>query len=407
MVKIPFFGESWISDGNADFSMTENYAEIVCHSEVLARFRCFVDCIEKNCTYVFSAQCIMLECKSSISPYAMISQYRADGTCIIRMYAQNDDTEPWKKQLEFFVGEECTKITVELGLKGGGKVRWLEPSLDLASNRKPRKVKIAATRLSSSKTTAEAMEKIERAVDSAGTQNTDVIILGEGINDMGCSLTAAQSAQDLDGGFCSLIREKAIQYNTYVVMNFHEKDDERIFNTSILIDRNGNVAGKYRKTHLSLNEYEQGISPGDELPVFDTDFGKVGMLICWDMYFPEPARIMAMKGAELILVSTAGDPSVRHVSRALENGIYVAVSGCMLQNLNNCGIEPSKVIAPDGTVLAQTNTEGESAIAEIDLNDKRPIYWLSAAGAYTVPNNIYLNERRPDLYTDICGGKSI
>ena len=190
-------------------------------------------------------------------------------------------------------------------------------------------------------------------------------------------------------------------------MNFHEKDGERIFNTSLLIDRSGNIAGKYRKTHLSLNEYEQGISPGDELPVFDTDFGKVGMLICWDMYFPEPARIMAMKGAELILVSTVGDPSVRHVSRALENGIYVAVSGCMFQNLNNCGIEPAKIIAPDGTVLAQTNTVGESAIAEIDLNDKRPIYWLSAAGAYTVPNNIYLNERRPDLYTDICGGKII
>lgn len=407
MVEIAFSDKNWISEGNAVFSMTESYAEIAAPTGALARWKRLLDAACKNRTYVFSVQCIMLECKSSISPYAMISQYRADGSCIIRMYAQNDGTETGKKRLEFFVGDECAEITVELGLKGGGKVRWLKPSISEAPNRKPRRVKIAATRLNSSKTTAEAIEKIERAVDRAGEHNTDVIILGEGINDMGCSLTAAQSAQDLNGEFCSLVRKKAAQYNTYIVMNFHERDGERIFNTSLLIDRRGNIAGKYRKTHLSLNEYEQGISPGDELPVFDTDFGRVGMLICWDMYFPEPARIMAMKGAELLLVSTAGDPSVRHVSRALENGVYEAVSGSMFQNLNNCGIEPSKIIAPDGKVLAQTNTAGESAIAEIDLNDKRQIYWLSAAGAYTVPNNIYLNERRPDLYADIYGGKII
>lgn len=388
-----FSAEKWTAEGNAEFSINEHYAQIHKESAELARWRCTAVPVRGG-AYEFN-----VSYEADTSPYAMISQYRADGSCIIRLYADNENNG--EKHCIFTAEEDCVTIVVELGLKGCGNVKWFAPVLKECEPPKSRKVKIAVTRLNPSKTTEQAMAKLEKAVDEAGSQNPDVIVMGEIINDMGCGLSMQQSAQTEDGEYCSLMREKAKKYNTYIVMNFHEKSGSKIYNTSLLIDRKGNTAGKYRKTHISFNEYEQGITAGSELPVFDTDFGRVGMLICWDMYFPEPARIMAMNGAELLLVSTAGDASFRHVSRALENGIYVAVSGNMYRNLNGCGVEPSKIIAPDGTVIAQTNEDGKSAFAEIDLNEKTKIYWLSAAAAYSVPGNVYMNERRPDLYKDI------
>ena len=79
----------------------------------------------------------------------------------------------------------------------------------------------------------------------------------------------------------------------------------------------------------------------------------------------------------------------------------MAVSGSQYHNLNDCRVKPSKIIAPDGEILAQTDEVGDAAIAEIDLNDKKQMYWLSIPAAYSVPNNIYMNERRPELYKEI------
>lgn len=164
----------------------------------------------------------------------------------------------------------------------------------------------------------------------------------------------------------------------------------------MLIDRNGRVAGRYIKSHQALVEYERGQTPGNEYPVFDTDFGRIGMLICWDAYFPEPAKAMANKGAEILLVSTAGNPTYRHISRAKENGVYVVVA-CAAQQ-GDSDILPTKIISPSGKILAHTNTDGESAFAKIDLNKKDYIYWLSVGDANSNPKDVYMNECRDDMY---------
>lgn len=100
-------------------------------------------------------------------------------------------------------------------------------------------------------------------------------------------------------------------------------------NTAVLVGREGQIIGKYHKSHLALVEYENGMVPGDSYPVFDTEFGKVGMLVCWGAYFSEPARAMARQGAELLLVSTAGNPTHWHIARAKENGVYRICSGIL------------------------------------------------------------------------------
>ena len=199
-----------------------------------------------------------------------------------------------------------------------------------------------------------------------------------------------------EGIYCTMMRKKAKEYSCFLLFTFHEICNGKRYNTAILLDRNGDIAGRYRKTHLTIAEYEMGLTPGDELLVFDTEIGKIGILICYDGYFPEPARILALKGAELILVSTAGDAAHRMVARAMENGVYVAVSCVCNSNVN--GLYPNKIINPKGEILAQTIEDFSYAAAEIDLSEKKYINWLSVGPCDGEPKNVYAHERQTDFY---------
>jgi predicted amidohydrolase len=85
-----------------------------------------------------------------------------------------------------------------------------------------------------------------------------------------------------------------------------ERDGPVDYNTAVLIDRHGRVAGKYRKVHLPREEIEGGLTPGGAYPVFDTDFGRIGMMICWDGEYVDSARALAIQGAEILFVPAAG-----------------------------------------------------------------------------------------------------
>ena len=95
-----------------------------------------------------------------------------------------------------------------------------------------------------------------------------------------------------------------------------------------------------------------------------------------------------------MLVSTAGNPSSRHTTRAMENGVFVAVAGAGVEEE---GCLPSKIIDPAGRVLSQTMEDEGLAQAVIDLDDKPLIDWLSMGPCASEPHNVYWNEYRPDL----------
>lgn len=120
-------------------------------------------------------------------------------------------------------------------------------------------------------------------------------------------------------------------------------------------------------------------------------------MICFDCYFPEPARILRENGAELVLVSTAGDPAIQMMSRAIENGLYIAVAGVNMEN--KYSVLPSKVIAPNGDILAHTMEDEDFAWSEIDLSKRTASYWLSVGDAATDPKNLFLKERCPHTYS--------
>ncbi len=353
--------------------------------------------------YKISVELETKGCRNSAAPYVMLTQFDANKNKIIRMYLMNEDEDGTIKSLLFKAEEFCDYLRIDVGLRGTGKVKFNKVIIEETLPIPERKVKIAATRLNSSKTEKEAMDKIKAVAEKAGKCGADLIIFGEVINDFGTGLPVCDTAQTLDGEYVSTMKEYAKKYNTYIVINFHEKDEkDRIYNTSVLIDRQGSVTGKYRKTHISFNEYESGVTPGEELNVFDTDFGKLGILICWDAYFPEPARVLAEKGAEIIAISTAGNPAYRHIARAMENGVYIAVSGdgCCPKSYDE-RLFASKVISPCGEILAAADEDGDIAFCEVDLSSLNKIHWLSVAASDAVPNNIYMNEKRPELYGNI------
>ena len=121
------------------------------------------------------------------------------------------------------------------------------------------------------------------------------------------------------------------------------------------------MVGKYRKVYLPREEVEHGLTPGGDYPVFRTDFGTVGLMICYDVFFADPARALATKGAEVILMPIWGGDQTLGKARAIENKVFLVASGYDY---------PTYVMDPDGEILSEARERGAAAIATIDLNKR-------------------------------------
>jgi predicted amidohydrolase len=151
----------------------------------------------------------------------------------------------------------------------------------------------------------------------------------------------------------------AKERKSWVTAGIYELENGVLYNTAVLIDRQGRLAGKYRKVYLPREEYEHGITPGNTFPVFDTDFGRVGMMICYDVFFSDPAKALAAQGAEVILLPIWGGDETLAKARAIENRIFLVTSGYD---------HPTYIMDPDGERVSEARTQGAAAIATIDLN---------------------------------------
>jgi predicted amidohydrolase len=240
------------------------------------------------------------------------------------------------------------------------------------------------------------LELMEAILDRAGTEKPDLVVLSETFVDVGVPLPVTETAQVIPGAVTNMLGRKARAYGTYVVTSLHERDGDQIYNTAVLIDREGRIAGKYRKTHLAMIEGEDGVTPGSQYAVFETDFGKVGMMICWDAWFPEPARILRLKGAELLVLPIAGDGDTKHWdvisrARAIDNGVFLVASSTVAQS-------PSRIVDHAGEVLAETLDPFGIAVSDIDLDREDRLRWLSVGPADGEARRLYIQERRPDTY---------
>lgn len=176
-----------------------------------------------------------------------------------------------------------------------------------------------------------------------------------------------------DADFLQWVTDLSKQLAIGICAGYVEHEEGQRYNTSVLTGRDGKILGKARKVHLWKSE-KRRFSEGRDYPVFDTEFGKIAILICYDLEFPEPPRIAALRGAELLLCPAAwsrpaeGRWKIDLAAASLFNLCYTA--GANYSDKLCCGL--SAVCGPDGEQKTVVLKEGEGLIlAEIDYDAVR------------------------------------
>jgi predicted amidohydrolase len=266
-------------------------------------------------------------------------------------------------------GASAVKLQFFLLNTARGKVWWDEIQFEPIATPAARPVLIAAIneRPAKSASAAASVEKFVQTVDSKVQGKTDIIVLSEGITVVGTGKSYAQVAEPVPGPTTERLGALARRKNAYIVAGIYEREGLLIYNTAVLIDRSGKYAGKYRKVYLPREEMEGGLTAGSGFPVFQTDFGKIGIMICWDVQYTDPARALALGGAELIVLPIWGGNTVLGRARAIENHVFLAASGYDY---------PTYIMDPDGEILAEARERGTAARATIDLNRRYSDKWL-------------------------------
>jgi predicted amidohydrolase len=167
----------------------------------------------------------------------------------------------------------------------------------------------------------ESRERFTRLVEQAAARGADIVCLPEGLTAAGNGLSYGQAAEAVPGPTTAFLGDLARRLHVWIVAGLYERSGTRLYNTAVLVGRDGVLAGRYRKMSLPDEEIEGGITPGTETPVFETDFGRVGLMICWDSSYPEVARALAASRAEVILMPIAGGVESLVQARAVGNQV--------------------------------------------------------------------------------------
>jgi len=279
------------------------------------------------------------------------------------VYRATREGEWTKVSLDTQSPAKAASAAVQLYLSNApqGTVWWDDIALDQIADPGPRKATIASINLrpGPTKSSAESVSRFLETVEEKVTGKTDVILLPEGITVVGTGKTYPEVAETIPGPTTERLGELARRKSSYVAAGIYEREGSAIYNTAVLMDRAGNLVGKYRKVYLPREEVEGGLTPGSDYPVFRTDFGTVGLMICYDVFFADPARALATKGAEVILMPIWGGDETLAKARAIENKVFLIASGYD---------HPTYIMDPDGERLSVAQNRGTAAIATIDLN---------------------------------------
>ena len=272
---------------------------------------------------------------------------------------------------------EATRAIVELHFRWGSpnsSIEWSDTKIAKTTAPKKRVVRLATVhhRPTKGKTPKEKREQFEPLIVEAAKQKVDLICLPETLTYFGTGLKYADCAESIPGPSTEYFGKLAKKHDMYIVAGLIEREKHLIYNVAVLVGPDGKVVGKYRKVTLPRGEIEGGVTPGDDYPVFQTRFGKVGMMVCYDGFFPEVARELSNRGAEVIAWPVWGCNPLLGSARACENHVYV-LSSTYTDVSSNWMI--SAVYGHDGRPLAQGKEWGTIAVAEVDLN--APLHWQS------------------------------
>ena len=247
----------------------------------------------------------------------------------------------------------------------------------------------------------------------AAERGAHIACLPELFNAMNCAPDeVGLRAEPVPGPTTERAAEMARDGEMAVVLPLAERRGGLIYNSAVLLGPDGEIVGVAEKTHLTRIEREDmGITPGDDYPVFELPWCKVGIMICYDGHFPEVARILALRGAEIIffpaLQRRLGERkcALQVAARAMDNAVYVARSsygvgkGVAWTPEMMYGL--SCIVGPQGDMLANCGRYGGVCLAEIDF--AAPILQERSAGENVGDLRTFIREdRRPQTYGELA-----
>jgi predicted amidohydrolase len=323
-----------------------------------------------------------LDAQGRAVPYddAVVTGYMHGATPIAEPEHPTDhqpDAQGWTEVFDTYrAPSKSANVLVELRLRWapGGKIQWSDVRLEETPAPAGRKVRLAAVHFQphGGKTPADNCRMCGPLVEEAARQKADLVVLGECITIVGNGCTYKDAAEPIPGPSAEYFGQLAKKHNLYLVVGLVERDRHLIYNTAVLIGPDGGLVGKYRKVTLPRTEIADGIAPGREYPVFQTRFGKVAMMICYDGFFPEVARQLSNRGAEVIAWPVWGCNPDLAKARAVENHVYVVSS-------TYCDISDNWMLTAVwdhvGRTMALARQWGTVVVAEVDL-DRRE-HWGS------------------------------
>jgi len=289
--------------------------------------------------------------------------------------------------------------TAEISLEfrwSTGTVWWDDISLEPGAPDPPRNVKVGTVYFRPpGKSVQDNIDRMGELIDQAGQEGCGIVCLPEGwpTCNTGLGMTKVE-ANTLNGSASVMMAKKAKQYGMYIVSGLYNWTGDTLYNVAALYDRQGKIQAVYKKVQLPDAEAEQGAVPGNSLPVFTTDFGRIGILICWDYAFPEVSRIMALNGAEILFCPIWGDVRGTDIwklvarSRAVDNGVYFVSSIFDGHSL---------IVSPAGDILQESGSQGTLITETIDLNFNPPWDWIGNAGR-GVWKGVWRKDRRSDIF---------
>ena len=207
-------------------------------------------------------------------------------------------------------------------------------------------------------------------------------------------------AEEIPGPSTEALERECARLDLTIVCGLLEQDGDVLHNSAVLVGPDG-LIGTYRKTHLPFLGVDRFVVPGDELAVYDTPLGRIGVEICYDLRFPEVTRTLALRGADLVAHPTNFPMAAKiqteliTVARAAENRIYLLTANRVGKERSGefCGW--SQIVDPFGKRLAEADEREETLlVAEVDLEKARD-------KDYVIPGEyeLYLfGHRRPELY---------
>jgi len=294
-----------------------------------------------------------------------------------------------------------------------GSVTWRHASLREVPLPKPRMVTVSvlAADLMSGAMRDEIWDHYGELLETAGCRGSDLAVGPEFVTGWAPG-DPMEHGEPIPGPTSDRFAGYARAHRMYVTAAILERDGDLLHNTAFLLDRDGQLVGKYRKVHPTQGEIFAGVTPGHEAPVFDCDFGRIGMTICFDNKFPDLHRAMVLNGAEMLVSCTEGDGreggfthEIVAQARAINNGVWVVASGRASPNTGQQRSWHSFgtfIISPEGYILSNCGKMGpEVQTRTIDMGRSMKGS-VSLRGCETW-NDVWRAARRPNLYPPLSG----